>query len=61
MESALLLLGTANGTTLRGDSALQAARKNLAALVFRLSGGAGPNVYDHPENVEPDPDPSTLQ
>lgn len=61
MESALTLLGTATGTSLRGDSVLQAARKKLAALILQLNGAAGSDVYDQLEIVEQDPDPSTLQ
>lgn len=61
MESALTLLGTATGTSLRGDSILQAARKNLAALILQLNGAAGPDMYDQLDTIEQDPDPSTLQ
>jgi hypothetical protein len=44
MESALTLLGTANGATLRGDAVLRAARKNLAALILYLNGAAQPDL-----------------
>lgn len=62
MESALTLLGTANGTTLHGDAILHAARKNLATLILQLEGAAGLDMYEQLETVEQDdPDSSTLQ
>ena len=57
IESAIMLLGTANGTTLRGESTLQAARKTLTALMLQL--GSGSDRHDQLKMV--DPDPSTLQ
>lgn len=61
MESALTLLGTANGATVRGDSVLQAARKNLATLIFQLSGAVGSDIYDQSGTRKSNSDPSTLQ
>jgi hypothetical protein len=59
--SALILLGTVNGATLRGDAVLRAARKNLAALILYLNGAVQPGLDEQLDTIEPLTDPSTLQ
>lgn len=61
MEAAIVLLGTADGASMRGDAVLHAARKLLAGLILHLNGTIDFCIDEHLDVLGPDTDPSTLQ